>query len=695
MKKTLIPICTVLAAGAIPSLAGASEVAQYPVRELSGDFNGDGNIDRVIATPKANSQAGQIELFIGDGSQGSLWWKGIYHSSWPKPPTVLTEGNAIFGGSASAYRRFGAGLTVGDFDGDGKDDLAFSSPGAAVNGYGYAGVVYVLYGKDLAYAGGAWSYSMSSMYIQGAAGVRGAAEAYDYFGEFLTAGDFDCDGIDDLAIGTPREDLTIAAQTTLDGGVVQVLYGTAGGLTAIGDEYFAESLVGGNIESSDKFGGALAAGRFSTQGGSACDTLAIGVPGQDVSGNNNAGAVYTLAGTLNGLDLSGQLWHQDIAGVDGTTATNEEFGSRLGTASLPVGEDLWIGVPGELCGDPDERRFHVIRAGNGGLTTLGDSRFCSRHEPGLRDTEVGWLVEKRDRFGPYLQYLPTGVDATSKVLVVVHGTPNPLLAGEDPWDHAARAARFWVDIDDAWIQAAERENLILIAPGFTVNAFATVALDCGHPARDCQTPANGLYSQVHAHGGYRNLYGRDIQADAWVNLIVDSYQDVGLLPGGQLYIYGHSAGAQMVSRYIARNPTRLIAAALSSANTVAVPDAAQDWGYGLDPLPLTTFDWMKDDFSGIVSNDYAFVPSAADWADALATQIYINVGELENVNGDTHVETAIGYRDTAKSFMDGLGRRSKVELCIVQGHEHDYIDMYPAPMDQLFPNGDPPTCVAP
>ncbi len=686
MKNTLLPICTMLAASTIPSLAGASEVGQYPVRELSGDFDGDGDIDRVIATPKTNNHTGQIELFIGNGTQGSLWWKGIPHPSWPNPPTVITEGDAIFGGSAGYWRRFGAGLVVGDFDDDGKDDVAFASPGAAVSGNSYAGLVYVLYGKDLSNASGSWAYSMSSMYIQGVGGVRGTTEAYDYFGEFLTTGDFDCDGYEDLAIGTPREDITLGGQTTYDAGVVQVLYGSGGGLTTTADEYFAENTVGGSFEASDRFGGALAAGRFSTRGaGTACDTLAIGVPGQDVSGNANAGAVYTLEGSLGGIELSGQLWHQDIAGVDGTTAANEEFGSRLGTASLPVGEDLWIEVPGELCGDPDDQRFHVIRAGSSGLTTTGDSRFCSRHEPGLHDTEAGWLVEKRDSFGPYMQYLPTGVDASSKVLVIVHGMPNPLLASEDPWDHAARAARFWVDLGNEWIDAAERENLILIAPGFSATAFGSVGLDANHPSKP-------LEGQSNTRGGYRNLYGRDIQADAWVNLIVDSYQDVGLLPGGQLHIYGHSAGAQMVSRYIARNPTRLIAAAFSSANTVAEPDGAT-WGYGLGPLPSTSFAWMKDDFSGIDSTSYAFRPSATDWANALAKPIYIDVGELEQGGTDTHVQTAIGYLDTTDAFMGN--NPSGVQLCIVQGHDHDYGNMLAAPMDQLFPNGDPPTCVAP
>lgn len=690
MNHKLISLCTLVAAVSLPSIAQASDVAQYPERTLSGDFNGDGDIDRVVAIPKADGQAGRIELFIGDGTQGSLWWKGIWHSSWPDPPAVITEDDPIFTGSAASYRRFGAGLVVGDFDDDGKDDLAFGAPGATIGGTSYAGLTYVLYGADLVYSGGSWSYSAASSYQQGAAGVAGSAEAYDYFGEFFTAGDFDCDGVDDLAIGVPREDLTIAAQTYTDGGVVHVLYGVAtSGLTTSNNEYFAESLVGGTVEDNDYFGAALTAGNFSTSGGIgfACNTLAVGVPRQDVGANADAGAVYTLQGTVLGLSMSATLWHQDVSGVDGTTAAGEEFGARLGTASLAVGEDLWVEVPGELCGDSDERRFHSIPGSSGGLTTTGDVRFCSRHEPGLHDTEVGWLVEKRDSYGPYIQYLPSGVDDTSQVLVIVHGTPTALLGTEDPWDHAARAARFWVDLQDMWIDIAEQENLILIAPGFSATGFGSVGLDPGHPQ-------SALGNGDVVYGGYRRLYGRDIQADTWVNRIVDSYKDVGLNPSGQIYIYGHSAGAQMVSRYIARNPTRILAAAMSSPNTVAEPDGST-WGDGLGSLVNLGFTWMRDDLTGYENTSYSFSPSAGNWGDALTHEIYIDVGELEQGNGDTHVATAVGYKNSTDAFMSNQSKVSGVELCIVDGQDHDYGSMMATPAYQLFGYGSAPTCVAP
>src|SRR5690606_19324679 len=116
---------------------------------------------------------------------------------------------------------------------------------------------YVLYGKNLSKSGSTWSYSASTMFRQGGSGVAGSAEAYDYFGEFFAAGDLNCDGYDDLVVGVPREDLTIATQSYTDAGTVHVLYGSATGLVTTNDQYFAENLVGGTVEAYDYFGAAL------------------------------------------------------------------------------------------------------------------------------------------------------------------------------------------------------------------------------------------------------------------------------------------------------------------------------------------------------------------------------------------------------------------------------------------------------
>ncbi|SEU18816.1 FG-GAP and VCBS repeat-containing protein, partial [Nonomuraea wenchangensis] len=162
-------------------------------------------------------------------------------------------------------------LATGDFDGDGRDDLAIGVPGEGLSANQRAmdygdGTVDVLYGSR-----GGLSTARAEAWSQNT--LEGRPRYYDRFGSALAAGDFNGDGRDDLAIGVPGER------------AVQVLAGSAGGgLTRKGN-----LLIKG--EGSD-FGAALAAlprgGRFRTlergeaweQRGGSPQGLVVAAPGQ-------------------------------------------------------------------------------------------------------------------------------------------------------------------------------------------------------------------------------------------------------------------------------------------------------------------------------------------------------------------------------------------------------------------------------
>ena len=118
-----------------------------------------------------------------------------------------------------------------------------------------------------------------------------------------------------------------------DTGIVQVLYGTVGGLTATGDQLWRQDVAGvqGGEEPDDRFGYALAAGDFD---GDKYVDLAIGVPYEAIGTEDQAGAVNVLYGSSFGLSAAGdQLWYQGSGGLQGTAETGDRFGYAL--AAIP------------------------------------------------------------------------------------------------------------------------------------------------------------------------------------------------------------------------------------------------------------------------------------------------------------------------------------------------------------------------
>ncbi|NEO67375.1 MAG: hypothetical protein F6J98_46305 [Moorea sp. SIO4G2] len=115
-------------------------------------------------------------------------------------------------------------------------------------------------------------------------------------------GDFNNDGYDDLAVGSPYEDIN----SITDGGSVNIIYGSVFGLTTTGNQFWSQdvSRVNDIAEEYDNFGASLGVQDFNGDG---YDDLAIGVPGEDLGGILDSGATQILYGSVSGLVVESSL----------------------------------------------------------------------------------------------------------------------------------------------------------------------------------------------------------------------------------------------------------------------------------------------------------------------------------------------------------------------------------------------------
>jgi Domain of unknown function (DUF1929)/FG-GAP repeat len=280
-----------------------------------------------------------------------------------------------------------------DFNGDGFSDATVSDPYADPGGVVDAGQVTVLYGDSSTIGGG----SVDTL-VQGGGSVGDTPSTSDRFGFSLAAADIDNDGYTDLLVGTPYENL--GSQT--DAGMAQIIWGSSGGLgQGKASTDLTQTSFGRTVTAGDQLGYAVDA---TNELGADSPMVAVGVPGGNVSGQNDAGwAGFFTAGLSDPRAVD-----ENSPGIPGTPEAADRFGEAL-TFGLLAGTssrvDAVVGIPGEDYGSGSSAisSAGAIAIINDLYTGIVAGQAFDQNTTGVPDS-----AESGDSFGKVIDSVRTG-----------------------------------------------------------------------------------------------------------------------------------------------------------------------------------------------------------------------------------------------------------------------------------------------
>ncbi len=283
------------------------------------DINGDGIADLIFSAPGGNGA-----LYIRFG--GSDWPSGVISLRDEDSFDVVLRGD-------TPQTWLGSALCVGDFDRDGRSDLAFSALGYDNHRRLESTDFYVVSGRDQ------WSGKIIQLAdrLPGRVRISRRLAADIQVVHNCAIGDFDDNGFGDLALGMPLDrvgDLQEAGTVTI---VFDVLK-HSGGVIDLGESIPTWGVRISGDQAGARFGATLAAADFNGNGRS---DLAVAAPRRLVRGPEPEGAVFLFWGGLLPSTSGLQKENLRLVGQGGA------FGTSLSVIDINGDDrgDLAIGAP--------------------------------------------------------------------------------------------------------------------------------------------------------------------------------------------------------------------------------------------------------------------------------------------------------------------------------------------------------------
>lgn len=361
---------------ASPGVPGTPEAGDhFGSAVVRGDVDGDGYTDLIVAANQeaigTTKRAGSVTVVFG--AKGGL----------------SSDSIAFHAPRATAYALFGDTMAVGDYNHDGRDDIAISDgtkvqlvngasnlrktatpkmtavtpPGGGagiehlssgdINGDGFADLVTVAYQDDPADEGTLGVLPGSSGGLKST--PLGEDVALPFASYRAVVGDINGDGKDDVVTDTGFTDGPDDAR-------LRTYPGTGSGLDTANPVIWKGKQQNG------------IASRLTDIDGDGHDDLVVGDTGAEAPGGyNDAGAITVLKGTGDWLtDAGAQTFSLDTEGVPGEMAGNDKFGDAVSPADYNGDgkPDLAVGIPNRTEG---AGATALLYAGADGLTAEGSA----------------------------------------------------------------------------------------------------------------------------------------------------------------------------------------------------------------------------------------------------------------------------------------------------------------------------------